>query len=166
MRPLHPSQEIRRRLAQRVLDPALAPRRKAKAPMRSLRSPRTARLLRVQEGRVREGRALCRTELCHHTARLRWPLLPSSSTRYASASCPSGSSSTLPPRRGATCDVPSPRGCASSPTPTPDPEPLPTPLPRTAGPNPEPEPHQVRLNADNLEELERIDRILAEVCGG
>ena len=56
MRPLHPSQEIRRRLAQRVLDPALAPRRKAKAPMRSLRSPRTARLLRVQEGRVREGR--------------------------------------------------------------------------------------------------------------
>ena len=47
---------------------------------------------------------------------LRWLLPPSSSTPCASASCRIGSCSTRQPRRGATCVVPSRRGCASTPT--------------------------------------------------
>ena len=66
--------------------------------------------------------------------------------------------------------MPSRQGCASTPTaPHPDPalttDPNPDPDPNP-NPNPDPNPNQVRLNADNLDELERIDLILAEVYGG
>jgi hypothetical protein len=58
--------------------------------------------------------------------------------------------------------VPSRQGCASTPT-APHPDPA---LTTDPNPDPNPNPNQVRLNADNLDELERIDLILAEVYGG
>ena len=58
--------------------------------------------------------------------------------------------------------MPSRQGCASTPT-APHPDPA---LTTDPNPDPDPNPNQVRLNADNLDELERIDLILAEVYGG